>query len=296
MLSNRGKLLWKATLVASFLSPFVFFSSSLKPWTTNNSFYLITQETIYPLEYLWGSTLNLMSNTWNHYFALNHAAQENSLLKSEITRLRTQILDYEEKILEIKRLRELLGFTQNYDEKNLLVAEVISSPKQEPFYSIRIGKGEDDGVNLGMPIVTANGVVGRVIRSASRFSDVQLLVDSNFNIDVLLQRTRIRGVLKGDLGTHCLLKLNRRAEIRIGDTVISSGIVGGFPKGLPIGRVVRISYESDNISQIITVEPWVDYHRVEEVIGLRRTDQEIQKIMETVGKAWFKRSLETVGS
>ena len=80
-------------------------------------------------------------------------------------------------------------------------------------------------------------------------------------------------------------------EIRIGDTIITSGILGGFPKGLPVGRVMRISYESDNVTQIITVEPWVDYRRVEEVFVIEQPDKELKKILDTAGRGWLEKSI-----
>ena len=291
MLTNR-RLVLKVALICSLISPFVFLSSYLKPWKSTGMG-MIIQELIYPVEYLWNATTGIIVDTWSHYFAISDAAQENTALKSEITQLRTKLLGFEERAHEISRLRGLLGFAQHYESKHM-VAEVIGSPRSEPFFTIRISKGEWDGVKTGLPVVTAGGVVGSIIRTGLKFSDVHLLIDPNFNLDVLLQRTRVRGILKGVSGQGCLLKLNRRAEIRIGDTIITSGIVGGFPKGLPIGRVTRISYESDHISQTIRVEPWVDYQAIEEVIILDKNDREMQKIMETVGKAWFKKSLESV--
>lgn len=290
MAGSRKRLLWKVVLVASLLSPFAFFSSNLNPWSNNNAVSRLVNEVIYPFEYVFHGTTGFFGSLWNNYFALSDAAKENAQLKTEINTLGTKLLDYEEQQKEIRRLRDLLGFTERYDKK-LTVAEVVGSPREEPFYTLRISKGEMDGLKVGMPVVTASGVVGRVIRTGLKNSDIQLIVDSNFNLDVLMQRTRVRGVLRGR-GNYCLLKLNRRSEIRIGDTVTTSGIVGGFPKGLPVGRVVRISYESDNISQTITVEPWVDHLSLEEVIVLQNSDKEISKISETVGKGWFNKSLE----
>ena len=282
--------IWKFVLVSSLLSPLALLSSNLNPWRGERTFAFLVQEIIFPIEIVWHSFNSSIANIWHHYLNLTEAAKQNTELRREIKLLRTQLLNFKEQKHEIKRLRKILGFAQNFGVEHK-VAEVISSAQKEPFYTLRIGKGENDGVKVGMAVVTASGVVGRIIRTGYRFSDVQLLIDANFNTDVLLQRTRVRGVLKGILGSYCLLKLNRRAEIRIGDTIITSGIVGGFPKGLPVGRVVRISYESDNISQTITVEPWVDYQRVEEVIVLLTFDPEMQKIAEAVGRNWLTDSL-----
>ena len=262
----------------------------MKPWSSDSSLGTLLQDITYPFEYAWNSSTDFVSETWNHYIDLSDTAEENSQLLSEINTLKAKLLDYDEKVQEISRLRQLLGFVQHSGKKHL-VAEVIGSPKTGAFRSLRINKGSWDGARVGMPIVTANGVVGRIIRTGLKFSDVHLLSDPNFNIDILLQRTRVRGVLRG-FGNHGILTLNRRAEIRIGDTVITSGIIGGFPKGLPIGRVVKISYESDHISQSIKVEPWVDFERVEEVIVLETHDPEIQKIIEAAGKDWFRRQTQ----
>lgn len=287
---NDKSLLRKVILVLSLLSPFVFFSSSLIPWRSDNIVVLFSQELIYPLEYTWSSTTKFMHSIWKYYFALSDAAKENTILRSKLNQLSGRLLDYEEKQNEIIRLRSLLGFAQHYSN-NHIVAEIVGSPRNAPFYTMRVNKGESDDVAIGMPVITGKGVVGRIIRTGKNFSDIHLLTDTNFYLDVLLLRTRVRGVLRGKGGWQNTLKLNRRAEIRIGDTIVTSGIVGSFPKGIPIGHVIRISYESDNISQVITVEPWVDHRRVEEVVILKNGDRELQKIMETVGKNWLKKTL-----
>jgi len=268
----------------------VFFSSALRPWTSTSQISVLGQEILYPFEYVWNASSGFVVRIWSHYLALTDVATENTRLQSEINILKTRLLDYGEKQQEIIRLRELLGFAQHFQGAHV-VAEVVGTRSYPSFKTLRISKGKRNGVKVGMPAVTAEGVVGRVIRAGQNFADVHLLIDSNFNLDVLLQRTRIRGVLKG-ADTHSVLKLNRRAEVRIGDTLVTSGIIGGFAKGLPVGKVIRISYESDNISQTITVEPWTDFDRVEEVIILENRDQELQKIIETAGDAWLDKPFE----
>jgi len=283
----------KATiLVLSLLSPFVVLSSAMNPWSSKFSLGPLLQELVYPVEYIWHRSVSTASRNWQKYFDLSEAATENLHLRRELALIQTRLLDYDEQLQETRRLRDLLGFTQRY-ATNHLVAEVIGRTSALPYQSIRITKGETDGVQVGMPVVTNEGIVGRILRAGLGFSDVQLLTDSNFSIDVLLQRTRVRGVLHGYADNSCQLLLNRRAEIRIGDMVITSGIVGAFPKGLPIGRVMRISYESDNISQLITVEPWVDHRRLDEVVVLQETNKELQKITETAGTNWLEKSLRT---
>ncbi len=268
------------------LVPFFFLSSSLKPWQ-GAGFVNYAQDLLYPIEYGWEASSRWVVSLWTNYVALTEAAQDNDRLRRENLLLQTRTLDYEETVLESTRLRELLGFTRRHSSTHL-VAEIIGRPRLAPFHSLRIGAGRTNGLGVGMPVVSSSGIVGRLIRVGLHHSDVQLLTDPNFNIDILLQRTRVRGIVSGLGGNKCLLKLNRRAEIRIADTIVTSGIVGGFPKGLPVGKVVRISYESDNIAQKITIEPWIDFRRLEEVVVLRTEDEEIQKIIETAGEAWLE--------
>ena len=259
----------------------------MKPWEHQSRVPNILQELIYPIEYAWHELQDAVFYSWNTYIDLSGAAKENAILKQKLAILETQIMDYEHQVQEVQRLRKLIGFSQQYS-RGMMVAEVIGLSTKSPFQGMRIAKGSLDGVSVGMPSVAAHGVVGRVIRTGLKFSDVQLLVDTNFNLDVLVERTRVRGVLHGISDGRCRLKLHRRADIRIGDTIVSSGITGSFPKGLPVGRVMRISYEADNVSQVITIQPWVDYHGLEELVILNHNDVDIETIKETVGHDWVR--------
>ena len=275
-----------------FIAPLMFFSTQLTPWSegTGSRMATIVQDASYPFAWVWHETSTGFENAWERYFDLSGKSRENFKLKQEVTELKTRLLDYDERLNEVNRLRQLAGFTQTLPDK-FLAAEVFTGQRALPFKTIRISKGSMDGVKTGMPVVAANGVVGRVIRSGFKFSDVQLLVDYDSNIDVLVQRNRTRGVLGGYANENCRLNLQRSAEIKIGDTLVTSGIVGSFPKGVPVGKVVRISFETDNVSQVITVEPWIDHRRLEEVIVLLREDPELARIAEAGGSDWLDKSM-----
>lgn len=284
------KLMMVVMLLSAVVAPFVFFSSPLKSWQNTNRALMFVQDILYPFERAWHLTTNGALNWWHSYISLSQAAKQNETLKGQLNSLETRILDYDEQVLENERLRKLLGFSGR-SQKKLIAAEVIGHNDLSQFDSIRITRGSQDGVKPGMPVVAAEGVVGKVIRTGLLFSDVQLLVDSDFHMDVLLQRTRIRGVISG--GTHgfCTLQLHKRVEIRIGDTLITSGIVGGFPKGLPVGHVMRITYESENVAQSVTIEPWIDHRRLEEVMVILSPDPELATIAEVGGQKWLEQAL-----
>lgn len=266
----------------------------MKPWQTNNRVLLILQEAIYPFEYGLHFSIKSIKNAWNHYIDLHDAALQNDQLRSQLALLQTRIIDYEHQIQEVTRLRKLLGFTQAYD-REVTVAEVVNLSIGTPFQSIRIARGQKDNIWVGMPVVSAKGIVGRILRVGQNFSDIQLISDSSFHLDVLIERTRTRGVLQGIGQNRCRLQLHRRADIRIGDTLITSGIVGGFPKGLPVGQVIKISYESDDVSQMITIQPWIDYRQLEEVVILHLADEGIETIGKTAGQDWVNQTLEQSG-
>ena len=285
------RLIWKLVVISSLLSPFVLLSTSLLPSGEGNVVGRAAREVIYPVEASWDFSVSFFRRVWSRYVDLTDVARENEALRKNLFSLNTKLLDYEEKGKEIERLRSILGFKERYEVAHE-VAEVVGSSRELPFETLRINKGSLSGIEVSMPLITGQGALGRVIRTGLFHADVQLLIDANFYLDVLMQRTRARGVLRGDFGMSCSLKLNRRAEVKIGDTLITSGIVGGFPKGIPVGRVVRISYESDNITQIITVEPWVNHRQVEEVLILKTVDEQTQKIINTAGKDWLSNSIE----
>ncbi|MEZ4741723.1 MAG: rod shape-determining protein MreC [Bdellovibrionota bacterium] len=279
-----------AMAISALIAPFIFYSSSRTPWISKSPGGSLWQELLYPVEYTWHQTSTGITNFWQHYIELSQTAKENDILRKKLARLQIRIMDYEHQVNEAKRLRKLLGF---YEQKPhpLIAAEVVGSYANSRFKTLRVTRGSLDGISIGMPVIAADGIIGRVIRTGLKFADVQLLEDSNFHLDVLLERTRVRGVLQGIANNRCRLLLHRRADIRIGDTIITSGIISGFPKGLRVGRVTKINYESDRISQVVTVEPWVDYRRQEEVLIIKTSDKEFRKIIETAGKDWIDKTV-----
>jgi rod shape-determining protein MreC len=289
--SHKKIRFWILT-VGILMAPLMFFSTKMGPWSEGSGARVaaIVQDITYPFAWAWHASYTGISESWERYIHLSGKSRENERLQHEVLELRARLLDYEERINEVNRLRELSGFTSNLTEK-YVAAEVLIGQRGLPFKTIRISKGSKDGIHIGMPVIAGSGAVGRVIRTGFKFSDVQLIVDFDSNIDVLVQRNRIRGVLGGYANENCRLSLQRNAEVKIGDTLVTSGIVGSFPKGIPVGKVVRISFESDNVSQIITVEPWVDHRRIEEVIVLLRNDPELGRIAEAGGPDWTDKAM-----
>jgi rod shape-determining protein MreC len=286
MAKGKKKSVWVFFLLVSIISPFVFFSSKMKPWETSGGVVLFTQEILYPVTLGWHKLTHTVENTWQNYFYLVSVSEENAELKKEIFTLKTKFLDYEHQSNEATRLRKLLNFSAQY-QKKLIMAEVFGQTGHFPFQTLRIFKGKKQQIKVGMPVIASDGVVGRVLRTGQNFSDVQLISDNNFHLDVLMERTRVRGILHGVAYNRCHLQLPQSADIRIGDTIVTSGVTGSFPKGLPVGIVTRISYETDNIAQVIAIKPWIEYQSLEEVMVITQVSSEIETISETAGEDWL---------
>jgi rod shape-determining protein MreC len=146
---------------------------------------------------------------------------------------------------------------------------VVDRSRTSLFKTILINKGTADGLRVGLPVLSEQGVVGRIIETAWHASQVLLLIDENSNIDALIQRSRAHGILQGAGSSGCNLKyISRVEEVHAGDVVLSSGLAGVFPKGLLIGVVTGASRKGEGLFQKIDVAPAVDSGKVEEVLAL----------------------------
>ena len=127
-------------------------------------------------------------------------------------------------------------------------------------------KGIRDGVRQGAPVVIPEGIVGVVVEASGRYAKVLLLTDPNSAVDALVQQTRARGIVKGGGADYCVFDyVLRKHGISVGDTVVSSGLDGVFPKGFRVGRISEIVRQNAGIFQKVSVTPYVDFEILEEV-------------------------------
>lgn len=208
-------------------------------------------------------------STLQDYLLLIEVRQNNEQLAQQNRRLLNEIASYREMVLENERLKKLVKFSNETPGRKTM-ARVIARDITPNFKSIRINKGSDHGVKRGMAAITHEGIVGRIIRVSSGYSDVLTLLDSSSAVDALVQRNRSRGIIEGTSRTNLAMKYLRRTDdIRVGDVVISSGTGGLFPKGLVIGKVVEVKKETWGITQEVEVFPNVDFSKLEEVIVIK---------------------------
>ena len=228
-----------------------------------------------PFQKMIVATTRFFSDIWEHYFFLITVVDENKTLSAELQQARALNHQLEEAALSNERLRRLFDLQQKMQQP-LIAAQVVGKDPSPWFQSILLDKGGGEGVEKGWPVINPDGVVGIVVEVTTHYCKVMLITDPNSAVDALIQESRARGIIKGGASGSCLLNyVLRKYSVSVGDVVVSSGMDGVFPKGLPIGEIAAIVKQEAGIFQDVTVTPYVDFERLEEVliVPLPHTDR-----------------------
>jgi rod shape-determining protein MreC len=207
-----------------------------------------------------------ISNMWQQYVALQSVEDENHRLRQEIEWLRGQNNQLREAASATQRLTTLLQFKEQA-LPTMIAAQVIGRDASNRYKSLIVNKGDSDGIQKDMGVITPSGVVGRVVKTTGATSVVLLVTDPNNAIAGLIQRTRDEGIVEGTLQGRAKLKyIPMLSAVKEGDYVVTSGLVGGFPRGLAIGTITGIAREEGALFQTAELAPEVDVNHVEEVL------------------------------
>jgi len=226
----------------------------------------IAVSVIAPFQKASSKSILFLRDIWYHYFFLVHAAEENDALKKALDKSFEKNVRYREITLSNSRLRSLLNFEKTMTDP-VLSAEVIGKDPSPWFKTVLIDKGKHDGVERGMAVVVPKGIAGQITEVSSHYSKVLLIIDPNSAVDALVQSDRARGIIKGDAAGELSFKyVLRKHDIAIGELVVSSGLDGVFPKGLAVGQVSGVFKPKAGIFQEVTVTPYVDFEKLEEVL------------------------------
>lgn len=219
-----------------------------------------------PLQIAAQGSVNWVGDLRENYNTLAGFRSENERLRKRIESLEIERQQLLEAQAVNHRLMQLLEFRGQLPG-TAITASIIGNSASSWFKSCLLDKGSDDGVRKGMAVVTPLGVVGQVVAVTPRTAKVLLVTDPNSGIDVLVQRTRTRGIVSGSLDNGTVLKYIKRSEdIQEGDRLITAGTDGVFPKGMMVGTVIRVSKQHMGLFQAIEVLPAVKSERVEEVL------------------------------
>ncbi|MCD6306847.1 MAG: rod shape-determining protein MreC [Deltaproteobacteria bacterium] len=268
---KRFRNLWIFIFFGCFLL-FLFSSRSVlkQPW---NPVEQLIVEITAPFQRLIRQSIDATKNFWMNYFYLVDVRSENARLKQAVDALRRENNRYRELLATHERLRQLLRFKEMV-QRPATAARVIGVDPTGWFKSIIIDKGKGAGLSWDMPVVNASGVVGRIVSVSKNYAKVLLIVDQNSAVDCLTQRSRDRGMVKGTGGRLCEMDyMAKSGDVAVGDLVVTSGLGGVFPKGLPVGTVTEAKDEHGKLFKEIDIMPCVDFSKLEEVLVIQGADR-----------------------
>jgi rod shape-determining protein MreC len=205
---------------------------------------------------------------WQDYVDLRDIHGENLRLGREAAILKRRISQLEEQALETQRLQRMLALRENIPS-TYMAARIVGKDVTNWFKTILVDQGSLAGVRRNLPVISPDGLVGRVIEVTPTSAKVQLVTDPMSAAGGLIQRTRVTGIVSGSLGAGLRVRyLPLMADVVAGDEVVTSGMGGLFPKGIPLGRITAVERRSGALFQEAVLQPAVDLSRLEEVLIL----------------------------
>jgi rod shape-determining protein MreC len=204
-------------------------------------------------------------HVWTDYAGLRQVQRENEELKRQLAIARVDVQEQRAVADRSRGLEQLLQMREATPLETV-AAEIIGAAATPGFRTVTIDKGSRDGLKADMAVISPAGVVGRIVVTSPRAAKVQLLVDRNAAAGVLIERSRAQGVVVGGGDGRLLMEyVAEVADVVVGDSVVTSGIDGIFPKGFVVGRVETVE-KSGGAYKRIVVQPAADSSAIEEVL------------------------------
>ena len=214
---------------------------------------------------VWG--VHGVRSVWSGYVSLQDVREENVALRETVAQLELRLQQQNALAQRAHGLQQLLELRESIDLLTLS-AQVIAADATPWFRTLTIDRGAGDGVRQDLAVIAPSGVVGRIVGlPGPRAAKVQLLIDRNAAAGALSERTRAAGVVLG-VDDESVLRMDyvsNLEDVRIGDSVVTSGTDGIYPKGFVIGTISAVERGID-LYKSITVEPIVDFSSLEDVL------------------------------
>ena len=228
--------------------------------------------TVSPLEKALVWTQTSTGNLWHNYLYLRGVRAENRELKQRIEQMRIDQVRMSQDADQARRLQTLLAFKEQFISQTR-AAQVIGATGSEQSRGIYIDKGDKDGIKPDMAVITADGVVGKVLHVYHSTSLVLLISDQTSGVGAILEKSRLQGILRGmPSGEIGLERIMTDEQVPAGELVLTSGGDRIFPKGLPIGTVTRVSPGSDLFLNV-RIKPSANLSKLEEVLVVTKVDE-----------------------
>jgi rod shape-determining protein MreC len=251
-----------------------------KPGTTGSGTRLIRVWTVTaftPIEKMFVSTGHFFSNGWHNYADLRGVRKQNRELQDEVARLRMEQVRLQQDADQARRLQALLDFKEKFIAKTI-AAQVIASSGTEQSRLITIDKGSNDHIKIDMPVITPDGIVGKVKEVFPQSSQVLLINDHDSGAGVILESSRLQGIVKGtSLGELQIVDIMSDEKVEPGEHVVTSGGDRIYPKGYAVGTVISSTPDRDNDPFLaIKIKPAANLNRLEEVLVITKMMDDAQ--------------------
>lgn len=245
----------------------------------------VVQTITSPISYVGAVITSPFAGLGNVFRNLTADEQTLSDLKAENEQLAARNVELEEARLTAERLQQLLDLRDTHALQSI-AARVISGSSDSWTAAVTIDRGSSAGLAVGMPVATQTGAIGQIIACAATTSTVRLLTDEGSSISAMLQTDRVQGMLRGSVdGTLKLTMIRTDHTVDVGEMVVTSGLGGVFPKGLPLGKVASVESEPGSAYYEITVEPLTRIGNLEEVLVITSLTEAQQATEEDIASA-----------
>lgn len=195
--------------------------------------------------------------------------KENQFLREKNIELSNKLSELKEAKLENIRLTKLLGL-KNSNISGIIIASIVNKSLIQARNTITLNVGESDSIKINMPVITDDGLVGRIVSTSQNYSIAQILLNRNLNISVKVQRSRVDGILNYDGSENVnISNIAKSADVKTGDVILTSEYSNYFPAGIPVG-IVTEEGNLDNLFKKVIVKPLVNFTALEEVFVLKR--------------------------
>jgi rod shape-determining protein MreC len=193
--------------------------------------------------------------------------KRNLELEADVARLQTLIIELQQQVTQTEILSALVDFARTNPENTYKAAAVIGRDPSPFLRYVIINAGSNDGILRGMPVVTQQGLVGRVDAVVSEASRVQLITDQISAVNILLKNSKTEAILTGSItGDLSLGMISHDVKIESDDVVLTSGLGGDYPPNLLVGQVISVSNQEYDLFQTASVQPIVDFSRIEFIL------------------------------
>ena len=234
-----------------------------------------------PVQRMMSAPVDVIHDLWVDYVLLVGVRRENVELRSRLAELSDENVQLREALVASGRLERIAEMRESY-EMPMLPGELVGADASPWFRSVLIDRGRHQGVRSGMPVISEDGLVGLVRSTSTSASKAMLLLDRQSAVDGILQRSRLRGIVRG-LGREELEFefVARGADVEVGDVVITSGVGGVYPKGLRIGEIAAVVDADSPLLRTATIKPAVDFARLEQVFVMLRRGPTMELLHES---------------